>query len=89
MKTNLFGKSNAVLLSDDGEFIAVIGCGAKSDITAKLELAIKEHFVTESVSIKSTEILDNQKPIKFSADIVTEDGDEEIRDFEIFITASY
>ena len=89
MKTNLFGKSNAVLLSDEGEFIAIISCGAKVDITEKLKLAIKEHYVVESVSLECTEELTNQKPVKFTADIVTEDGDEEVRDFEIFITATY
>lgn len=89
MKTNLFGKSNAVLLSDEGEFIAVITCGAKSNIADKVKQAIKDHFVVESVNFEVSEELTNQKPIKFSADIVTEDGEDEIRDFEIFITASY
>lgn len=91
MKTNLIGKTNAVLITDEGEFIAVIGCVGygKGDITKKLELAIKEHFVVESVSVKCDDVLENQKPIKFSADIITEDGDEEIRDFEIFVTATY
>lgn len=89
MKTNLFGKSNAVLLSDEGEFIAIISCGAKVDITDKVKRAIKEHYVVESVTFKVTEELTNQKSVKFTADIVTEDGDDEVRDFEIFITATY
>ena len=89
MKTNLFGKSNAVLLSEDGEFIAIISCGTKVDITKKLELAVKEHYVVKTVSIKCDEELTNQKAVKFTADIITEDEDEEIRDFEIFITATY
>ena len=89
MKTNLFGKSNAVLLSDEGEFIAIISCGAKVDITDKVKRAIKEHYVVESVSFNVTEELTNQKSVKFTADIVTEDGDDEVRDFEIFITATY
>jgi diacylglycerol kinase family enzyme len=88
MKTNLIGKSNAVLISD-GEFIAIIGCGAKADITKKLELAIKEHFVASKVTVEPSDELDNQKPVSFTAEIITEDEEVEYRDFEIFITATY
>ena len=88
MRTNLIGKSNAVLISD-GEFIAVIGCGANADITKKLELAIKEHFIADKVTVEPSDVLDNQKPVSFTAEIITEDEDVEYRDFEIFITATY
>ena len=88
MRTNLIGKSNAVLMSD-GEFIAIIGCGAKTDITKKLALAIKEHFVVKKVMVERSAEIDKKKAVNFTAEIIDEDGDVEYRDFEIFITATY
>lgn len=89
MKTELFGKSNAVLVTDEGEFVAVIGCKPKEVIDHKLEQAIKDHYVAEDVRINCLETLNNQKTITFGAEIFDEDGDKDFRQFRISIVASY
>jgi hypothetical protein len=89
MKAKLHGKSNAILTDDEGNFIAIIGCGKDSDITKKIELAIKEHYVVKSVKVDSPHILENHNVINFSADIITEDEEDEIRDFSIEVVATY
>jgi transcription antitermination factor NusA-like protein len=93
MKTELFGKSNAVLFTDEGEFVAVIGCegGKNKDISNKLNRAIKDHFCLEDdtdITFDVKEALTNQKSVKFSVSYL-EDEEETLRDFEIQIVAHY
>lgn len=79
-------------MDDEGNFIAIIGCGKKEDITSKLKLAIKDHYcILDETEIKlsqTKEVLTNQNIIKFSAEY-TEDEEENGRDFSIEIVASY
>lgn len=102
MKTNLFGKSNAVLIEEDTDnILGIISCGKNEDITKKLIQAISDHFVVpKGTDIKlydrnsllsnyqPTKVLTNQETVSFSATWV-EDEQELIRDFEITICATY
>ena len=87
MKANLFGKSNAVLMNE-GEVVAIIKCKANDQIRAKLQIAIQKHYTADSVYVPSNEVLTNQAPLLFSANLVIE-GEDEVRDFTIEITATY
>lgn len=101
MKTNLFGKSNAVLVEEGtGNILGIITCGKNEDISKKLIEAISDHFVIEKgtdIKLYDRITLNGRKPIKeltnqamvrFSAEWI-EDDEERIRDFEIEIVATY
>lgn len=89
MKTNIVGKSNAILTNTDGEIVAIISCGVNETLDKKLKQAIKECYVGESVKlIDSDKILTNQSEVLFSAELV-EDGEETIRDFALNIVVTY
>lgn len=91
MKTNLLGKSNAVLTTDEGEFVAIIGCGKNTDISKKLKQAIKDHFCLQedtNIQLNVKDVLTCEKSLKFSVEY-TEDEEDNLRDFEIEIVATY
>jgi len=92
IKSKLFGKSNAVL-TYEGEFVAIIGCGKNEDITSKVSQAIVDHFCIETEGVNTfkvnvDEVLTNEKTLLFSVEY-TEDEEENLRDFELNIVASY
>lgn len=90
IKTQLFGKSNAVLTNDENKVIAIISCGKSEDITKKVELAIKEDYIAEKVEIiVRREVLVNANPYEFSAMITDEEGDINECDFTLTICATY
>ncbi len=90
IKTQLAGKSNALLTSEEREVLGIITCGKKEDITKKIVKAIKEHYTADWASIKktNTKILNNVTFMRFSADLI-EDGQETVRDFTIEVVATY
>ena len=90
IKTQLFGKSNAVLTNDENKVIAIISCGKSEDITEKVKLAIKEDYIAEKVEIIARrEVLVNANPYEFSTSITDEDGDINTHDFTLTICATY
>ena len=99
MKTKLFGKSNAIVaennrtLTNVGEILGILACkgGDNVDISNKLSVMIKEHFMVEDgteIKIISKEVLTNQKRVLFEAHW-EEDGESRIRDLIIFIAPTY
>lgn len=90
IKTQLFGKSNAVLTNDENKVIAIISCGKNEDITEKVKLAIKEDYIAEKVEIIARrEVLVNANPYEFSTIITDEDDDINTHDFTLTICATY
>jgi hypothetical protein len=91
IKAKLFGKSNAILSDENGNPIAIISCGKTEDITEKVSRAIKEEYIAEKVDIteQPNDCLINEIPLLFSAEIITADGDLDIRDFMLTICATY
>ena len=91
IKTQLFGKSNAVLTNDENKVIAIISCGKSEDITKKVKLAIKEDYIAERVNIieRPNQTLINAMPYEFSAIITDEDNDTNSHDFTLTICATY
>ena len=93
MKTNLFLDNNAILMEAESETIAIIGCkeGENQDISDKLKIAIIEHFVLEEdteITLTTEDVLKGHGIAKFSGEW-EEDGEPVMRDFEIFICATY
>jgi hypothetical protein len=91
IKTQLFGKSNAVLTNNENKVIAIISCGKNEDITEKVKLAIKEDYIAERVDIieQPNQNLINAMPYEFSAVIIDEDCDTNSHDFTLTICATY
>ncbi len=98
LKTDLMGRSNAILF-EQGEsgtinrVLGIIVCkgGKNVDISKVIKKAIAQHFVIlekTKITLDVEGVLTNQQSISFSAEWV-EDGDDIIRDFEIFIAATY
>lgn len=101
LKTDLnlgYESSNAILFEEGnqgttGDMLGIIGCVGmgKGDITEKVIRAIKDHFTVEEdivITLEVKEALTNQKDLKFSA-TWEEDEQELIRDFIIFVSATY
>jgi len=103
LTAQLFGNSNAILLEEgnqgsDGDILGVIAVGGnvhgkEVDITRKVKQAIVDHFCVETEGVNTMklevkEVLTNQKTLLFSAEW-EEDGEQLIRDFKIFIIATY
>jgi uncharacterized protein (DUF1697 family) len=77
METNLKTSRNLLLTCEDGN-IAVISCikGKAKQITAKIELAIKEHYNADSVFIVDSYTIDNlTEPQKFEVHIFNDGAD--------------
>jgi hypothetical protein len=90
----LHGKRNAVLTEivngSKDELISIISINeGESDITGKVEQAIKDHFACEDVKITKDHNFAGTFILWFSADII-EDGDERSkRDFTIEVLVTY
>ena len=90
MKTKLYRPGQAVITtSDESRVVAIINCPIDGDITKQVELAIKEHEAAESVKVESQDVLDNLDALVFTAEITTDDGEIEVRDYTIEIAATY
>lgn len=73
-------KQHFLLTDDEGNNIAVIskkGKASPSEFNSAIELAIKEHFVADEVSIER-----NEDDLELTA-TTEEDGEESIRDFTL------
>ena len=93
MKTNLAGKSNAVLTESDYGVIAIIACkgGKDKDISKQVKQAISEHLSLEKgteITFSDTEVITNQGVLNFEASFI-EDGDDTTRDFTLEVTVTY
>jgi len=82
-------KSNKhfLLKDDNGDNIAVIskkGKGSPSEFNSAIELAVKEHFCVEKVSVDRVE-----DELKLTATTLDADDEEEIRDFTLEEIAVY
>jgi len=79
--------SGYLLLDDRNTSVAVITCNTndeEKDITDKVALAIKEHYVAENVKINGKITLAvGSLSQSFNADIIDEDNEEDNRIFRI------
>ena len=90
IETALLAKSNAVLTNDENKVIAIIECENTDSVTEKVCLAIKEDYIAKEVNIvEANGIFDNQRPFSFTAELIDEDDEVLIYDFELTICATY
>lgn len=90
IKTNLTGKSNAVLTDyDDCTVIAIISCGKSENITKKIQKAIDDFFDATDFEMEYGEvILDNENPVMIYSTHI-ESNLETCRDFKLQIIPTY
>ena len=91
MRTDLKGTSNAVI-THLGEFVAIVKCPKKGDITEKIQEAVKDHFSVESATLipVSETVLKNYPSVTFNVKTIDEDNIENVHeDLEITVVPTY
>ena len=92
IETLLFDKSNAVLATNEDRVIAIISCDKNEDITEKVKLAIKEEYIAkEAIIFPSNEeqFLTSDATFFFHSEIIDEEDDMFVEDFNLTIHATY